>query len=80
MTASDGRHNCSLRADGKLRSVSDRAETIEAGKFEDLIAVVGERVADLYVLENVRFVMKDGEITKDRWQRSTLFGGLPILV
>src|SRR6202162_73506 len=43
---------------------SDRVGTLEAGKFADIIAVDGDPVADVRVLENVRFVMKGGEVIK----------------
>jgi len=37
---------------------------LEAGKFADIIAVDGDPVADVRVLENVRFVMEGGEVIK----------------
>ncbi len=43
---------------------SDRVGTLEAGKFADLIAVSGDPTADVTVLENVKFVMKGGEVYK----------------
>jgi imidazolonepropionase-like amidohydrolase len=43
---------------------SDRVGTLEAGKFADIIAVDGDPVADVRVLENVRFVMEGGEVIK----------------
>jgi imidazolonepropionase-like amidohydrolase len=43
---------------------SDRIGTLEAGKFADIIAIDGDPVADVRVLENVRFVMKGGEVIK----------------
>jgi len=43
---------------------SDRIGALEAGKFADIIAMDGDPVADVRVLENVRFVMKGGEVIK----------------
>ena len=39
--------------------------SIEAGKFADVIAVTGDPLRDVRVLENVGFVMKGGTIYKD---------------
>ena len=39
--------------------------TVEAGKYADLIAVTGDPLADVRVLENVNFVMKGGVVYKD---------------
>lgn len=44
----------------------DRVGTIEAGKFADLVAVDGDPLANVHVLENVRFVMKGGEVIKNQ--------------
>jgi imidazolonepropionase-like amidohydrolase len=44
---------------------SDDIGAVEVGKFADLIAVVGDPIADVSVLEHVRFVMKGGQIVKD---------------
>lgn len=40
--------------------------TIEAGKFADIIAVSGDPLQDVKLLENVGFVMKGGVIYKDK--------------
>ena len=40
--------------------------TIEAGKFADIIAVSGDPLQDVTVLQNVGFVMKGGVIYKDK--------------
>ena len=45
---------------------SERAGTLEAGKFADLIAVDGDPLADVRVLEGVKFVMKGGELVKSQ--------------
>ena len=44
---------------------SDRVGTLEAGKFADLVAVEGDPIADVHILEHVRFVMKGGEVIKN---------------
>jgi imidazolonepropionase-like amidohydrolase len=43
---------------------SDRVGTLERGKFADIVAVEGDPVADVSILENVRFVMKGGQEVK----------------
>jgi imidazolonepropionase-like amidohydrolase len=43
---------------------TDRVGTLEAGKFADLIAVDGDPLADVTVLERVAFVMKDGQVVR----------------
>ncbi|MGH8196691.1 MAG: amidohydrolase family protein [Steroidobacteraceae bacterium] len=44
--------------------VDDRLGSIEAGKLADIIAVPGDPLADVQVLERVSFVMKEGVIYK----------------
>ncbi|MBV9618917.1 MAG: amidohydrolase family protein, partial [Verrucomicrobia bacterium] len=43
----------------------DRVGAIESGKFADLIAVVGDPIADISELERVRFVMKGGKVIRN---------------
>jgi imidazolonepropionase-like amidohydrolase len=45
---------------------TDRVGTVEPGKFADIIAVQGDPLADVDVLENVHFVMKGGEVIKNQ--------------
>lgn len=43
----------------------DRVGAIDAGKFADIIAVTGDPLSDISILEHVGFVMKGGEVFKD---------------
>lgn len=43
---------------------SDQIGSIKPGKFADLIAVSGDPLQNIQVLENVQFVMKEGKIYK----------------
>ena len=43
---------------------TDRVGTLEPGKFADVIAVEGDPLADVTVLQHVDFVMKGGEVVK----------------
>ncbi len=45
---------------------SDIIGSIRAGKYADIIAVSGDPLQDVRVLENVSFVMKDGKIYKQK--------------
>jgi imidazolonepropionase-like amidohydrolase len=47
-----------------LMGWQDRVGAIEPGKFADLIAVDGDPLADISLLQNVKFVMKGGEVIK----------------
>jgi imidazolonepropionase-like amidohydrolase len=40
--------------------------SVEAGKYADVIAVTGDPLADIKNIENVVFVMKGGEVVKDK--------------
>jgi len=48
-----------------LMGWQDRVGAIEPGKFADLIAVDGDPLADISLLQDVKFVMKGGAIIKD---------------
>jgi imidazolonepropionase-like amidohydrolase len=45
----------------------ERVGAIEPNKFADLIAVIGDPVADITELERVRFVMKGGQVIKNEF-------------
>lgn len=47
-----------------LMGWQDRVGAIEPGKFADVIAVDGDPLADITVLQNVKFVMKGGAVIK----------------
>lgn len=46
----------------ELMNWQDKVGAIEAGKYADLIAVDGDPLADITVLQHVKFVMKGGKI------------------
>jgi imidazolonepropionase-like amidohydrolase len=47
-----------------LLGVSARVGSIEPGKLADLIGVRGDPLNDVRMLENVGFVMKEGQVYK----------------
>ena len=48
----------------ELLGIEDKLGTIEIGKTADIIAVKGDPIKDIAVLQNVLFVMKNGIIYK----------------
>ncbi|MGH9545521.1 MAG: amidohydrolase family protein [Terriglobales bacterium] len=48
---------------------SDRMGAVEAGKWADLIAVDGDPLHDVTILEQVKFVMKGGEVVKNEYRK-----------
>ena len=48
-----------------LMGWQDRVGAVEPGRFADLIAVEGDPLVDITVLQNVKFVMKGGAVIKD---------------
>jgi imidazolonepropionase-like amidohydrolase len=52
-----------------LMNWSDRVGSLDSGKFADLIAVKGDPLKDVTVLENVPFVVKGGHVARDQLTR-----------
>jgi len=48
----------------KLLKIEDKLGSIKVGKLADLVAVDGDPLKDLTLMENISFVMKDGVIIK----------------
>jgi imidazolonepropionase-like amidohydrolase len=48
----------------RLLGIETDLGTVEAGKLADLVAVRGDPIADIGLLQNVSFVMKDGVVYK----------------
>lgn len=61
MTPADAIRAATLWA-ADLIGIADYAGTLQAGNWADLIAVKGNPLDDITVLEDVRFVMKDGTV------------------
>jgi imidazolonepropionase-like amidohydrolase len=51
--------------DAELLGVSQKLGSITRGKLADIIAVRGDPLREVRLLEDVRFVMKDGRIYKE---------------
>jgi imidazolonepropionase-like amidohydrolase len=50
----------------ELLDWKDKIGTLEPGHYADLIAVDGDPLSDIALLQHVKFVMKDGIVTKDK--------------
>jgi imidazolonepropionase-like amidohydrolase len=46
----------------ELLKMQDQIGTVEAGKFADIVAVQGDPLADISILQKVDFVMKGGKV------------------
>jgi imidazolonepropionase-like amidohydrolase len=53
----------------ELLGRSDTVGTIAAGKDADIVAVRGDPLADVRLLEDIQFVMKHGRVHKQGGQR-----------
>jgi imidazolonepropionase-like amidohydrolase len=63
-TPVDAVRSATLRA-AELMGWSDRIGRVEPGLFADLVGVPGDPTQDVRVLEDVRFVMKGGDVVRD---------------
>ncbi len=68
MTPMDAIRTATTRAAELLGKTADLG-SVEAGKFADIIAVSGDPQADITELERVKFVMKNGVVYKNEYQR-----------
>jgi imidazolonepropionase-like amidohydrolase len=64
MTALAGIQAATINA-ADLMGWSDRAGTLEPGKWADIIAFEGDPLLDVHVLQHIKFVMKAGLVYKD---------------
>jgi imidazolonepropionase-like amidohydrolase len=53
------------RINAEILGWADRAGTVEAGKWADVIAVAGDPLRDIRLMERVGFVMKAGVVHRD---------------
>ena len=64
MSPLDAIHSATINA-ADLMGWADQIGSIEPGKFADIIAVNGDPLADIKLLEQVKFVMKGGQVVRN---------------
>ena len=68
MTPAEAIHSATVTA-SELLGMQDQVGTIEVGKLADIVAVPGEPLKEITVLQKVDFVMKGGVVYKGGHQR-----------
>ena len=56
---------CATVNGAELIGISDKAGTIEPGKWADIVAVEGDPTQDIHAMGQMRFVMKEGVVYKN---------------
>jgi imidazolonepropionase-like amidohydrolase len=56
----------------ELMGWSDRIGAIRPGLFADMVAVKGDPLTDVRILQHVQFVMKDGVVYKNEISQSSV--------
>jgi imidazolonepropionase-like amidohydrolase len=56
---------CATVNGAELNGISDKAGTIEPGKWADIVAVEGDPTQDIHAMGQMRFVMKEGVVYKN---------------
>jgi imidazolonepropionase-like amidohydrolase len=63
MTPAEAIRSATVTA-SELMGMEDQIGTIEVGKYADIVAVPGDPLKDITVLQKVDFVMKGGRVEK----------------
>jgi len=65
MTSMQAIQSATMKA-AELLGWQDRIGSVEPGKLADIVAVSGDPLADITVLQKIDFVMKDGQVVRGR--------------